>query len=79
MKSTESFKNLKIENNVIIKSDWVIIVQLLADGNDVAEIADKLFKNKRTLETNILNIKNTLDCKTLSHLVALFFRNKLIF
>lgn len=54
------------------------LVQYLADGYTVSEIADEEKVSRRTLEKRILNLRNECLCKTVAQLVANYLRRKLI-
>lgn len=54
------------------------IVQKIADGYRVHEIAKEFGVNRRTLEDRILTLRKQCMCETVSHLVAKYFRLKLI-
>ena len=55
-----------------------IVVALLAHGDTVGEISDKLKENKRTMEAKVSRIKKEYGCKTLPQLTALFIKNKVL-
>jgi len=71
-------KLIKVESTVEITSQVVEIVQLLSDDYSVTKIAEKIKMNRRTLEAKMILIKKECGVKTITGLVALFFRNKLI-
>lgn len=71
-------KSIKVESTVEITSQVVEIVQFLADDYSVTKIAEKIKINRRTLEAKMILIKKECGVKTITGLVALFFRNKLI-
>lgn len=54
------------------------LVQKLANGYRVREIAKEIDINTRTLEKRILVLKKQYLCKTVSHLVANYLRRKII-
>ena len=66
------------EIKVTVSSEDIKLVNLFSNCYTVAEAAEELGINKRTLEKRILLMKKTYNCKTLPGLVALFFRNKLL-
>lgn len=68
----------KFTINVNVTEGEMMIVTLLAEGNNIPEIATKLNINKRTLEKKVIVIKQKFHSTTLAGLVAIFLRNKLI-
>lgn len=54
------------------------IVQYLANGYKVREIAEIANINRRTLEDRILDLRERHLCKTVTHLVANYLRKKMI-
>ena len=54
------------------------IVALLSQGYNAKHIADMMDINNRTLEAHINRLKSEYGASTLSHLVAIFMRNKVI-
>lgn len=54
------------------------LLQMLADGNTVAEISEKKEVNKRTLEKRIEILKKRTDAENTTHLVVKYFRLGLI-
>ncbi len=63
---------------ILIEETQIEIVKLLSDGFNVKAIAEKTKINVRTLEAKLSVWKDNVDAETLPHLVAIFFRNKLI-
>ena len=70
--------NTVIDRKIPIADFDKSVVELLADGYRVHEIAEKKSMNRRTLEAKIERLKVQLGCMNITHLVAFFFRNKLI-
>ena len=68
--------NTKI--NVEVNKEDIQLVKLLSNCYTIAEVAEEMDMNKRTLEKKILLMKKVYNCKTLSGLVAFFFRNNLV-
>ena len=64
--------------NVEVNKEDIQLVKLLSNCLTVAEIAEEMDLNKRTLEKKILIMKKAYNCKTLPGLVAFFFRNNLV-
>ena len=64
--------------NVEVNKEDIQLVKLLANCHTVAEVAEEMGINKRTLEKKILIMKKAYNCKTLPGLVAFFFRNNLV-
>lgn len=54
------------------------IVSMLADGMTNEEVAKKIRMNEKTLATWLYNLRNKTGCKNSTHLVALFFRKKIL-
>jgi DNA-binding NarL/FixJ family response regulator len=63
---------------VAISQIHIRIVELLADDLKVAEVAQKLNINVRTLEASISRLKLKTGTKTLYGLVSFFYKNGLI-
>jgi DNA-binding NarL/FixJ family response regulator len=60
---------------VISDSD---LIQFLADGYRIVEIAKQTNINKRTLESRLAIIKDRSLCKTYGQVIAVYLRKKLI-
>ena len=71
-------KFIKMVKDIEVDGDTIKIVGLLADGFTVSQIALAQKINARTLEGQMIRIKNQFSVTTLPQLVAFFFRNKLI-
>lgn len=56
----------------------VDIVQLLADDNRAATVAERLNRTTSQVYQDFESIKKRYGCKTLEGVVALFFRNGLV-
>lgn len=56
----------------------ILLVKLAADGLTAAEIAEKRNGSLKTVEAHMRNIKQKTGCKNIAHVVASFFREKLI-
>ena len=54
------------------------IVQKLSEGYTVKEIAVEAGMNENTLKKHIIILRDSLDCKTVAHLVGKYFRKELI-
>lgn len=54
------------------------IVQKISEGYTVKEIAAESGVNVNTLRRDILNLRDSCNCKSIAHLVANFFRRGLI-
>ncbi len=63
---------------IIVTAKEAAIVRMLADGLRASKIAEELELSVRTIETNMSTLRLKMGCSTLPHLVAFFFRNKLI-
>jgi len=71
-------KYVAVLKDIPVSEHTVEIVGLLANGKTLKGISEELNVNQRTLEARIVVIKNDFNATTLMHLVAIFFRNKLI-
>ena len=56
----------------------ISIVQMMGDGLSTSEIAKKLDKSARTIETQTYQLRKRFGCRSSIGLIVLFFRNKLI-
>ncbi len=56
----------------------ILIVQLLADDQRPADIVKQIPFVRKTIEKNILDLREKFGLNTVGGLVALFYRNKLI-
>ena len=56
----------------------IAIVQMMGDGFTTAQIAKKLKKSARTIETQTYQLRKRFGCRSSIGLIVLFFRNKLI-
>jgi DNA-binding NarL/FixJ family response regulator len=53
-------------------------IEMLASGNQIGEVSEKLGLKRRTLESRFDRLKKNLECHTTTQLVAFFIRNKII-
>ncbi|WP_299824741.1 response regulator transcription factor [uncultured Pontibacter sp.] len=65
------------ESNILSKREMEVLA-LIAEGYTNAEIADKLFTSKRTIETHRQNILEKTKSKNTAKLIKYAFQNKLI-
>ena len=56
----------------------IIIMQLVAKGLRLSQIAEKMGLSERTIESRISRLKNRLDCKTITHVAITLLRAKVI-
>ena len=63
---------MKTKINVDVKQEDIDLVSLFSNCYTVAEAAEELGINQRTLEKKILIMKKAYNCKTLPGLVAFF-------
>lgn len=61
-----------------ITSEDIEAIEMLAGGNQIGEVSEKLGIKRRTLEARFDRLRKSLECHTTTHLVAFFIRNKLI-
>jgi len=54
------------------------LVQYLADGYNATEISELTTLPTTTINKKIYTLKQMLDCKTIGHLIAKYFRKELI-
>jgi len=54
------------------------LLQMLADGYTVIQVAKDKNVNRRTLEKRIITLRDRCEAKTVTELVAKYFRLKLI-
>jgi DNA-binding CsgD family transcriptional regulator len=70
------------ENTVMVKQtvtdSEIELVRMLSNGLTVREISEKRKTNLRTMEAVIDRMRGEYNCINIAHLVATFFRNKLI-
>jgi DNA-binding NarL/FixJ family response regulator len=55
-----------------------IIMQLVANGLRLSQIAEETSLTKRAVQSRILRLKKQLDCKTITHLAVTLVREKVI-
>jgi len=54
------------------------IMKLLSDGYTVPEVCQELNKKQREVEYRIEVLKDRLNCSTITHLVCIYLRKRLI-
>ena len=61
-----------------LRAKDIIIMQLVADGFTLLQIADKIGLCNRTVEQRILRLRKKLNCKNITHLAIMLLRAKVI-
>lgn len=55
-----------------------VIVQLVADGFKMLQVAEETGLTKKAVQSRILRLKKKLGCKTITHLAITLLREKVI-
>jgi DNA-binding NarL/FixJ family response regulator len=66
------------QQEVFVSRRQIEVVQLLANGLSMREIAKKTHQSLQTVENQVFDLRRELNCTTIVHLVAAFFRSGLI-
>lgn len=61
-----------------LSKNELLIIKLLAEGNSIQEIADKMFRSRRTIEGQKTQLFKKLEARNGPHLISICFRNQLI-
>ena len=69
---------VKNESSVNISERMIDFVRMLSNGDRPEKIAEKYKISRRTVESHLDSLRRKTNCKTISQLVALFIRSKLI-
>ena len=67
-----------INTQFVVDKDMIAYVNDISNGFTASETAKRNGTNLNTLQAKLIQIRNYLNCNSLSHLVAYFLRNNII-
>lgn len=66
------------KDSLIVSEREVKMVEMFSNGSHSQDIADEFGLSCRTIETNVIKLKQRFCCATVAQLVAMFLRKELI-